>query len=412
MQNKNRKFKNLSILIISCLVLVSCSTKTKQTISDSEYNKDNSILSPVISDIPVNDATSNLDALEPTNEHLHTTLFDSINEGFESDSSGINYSNYTNHMPLIRTGNILLEFSYDGTIKRSTGDKKTNETLHIRDILEDSNILDKDNPDADWFFVSAISNQTYIYAQYDYWGESELSILVRMDLNGEHANVCISKAYYENESLNSYAVTNDYIYYTYHSYTNDNEIVSSILITDLNGSNPMILKSFEPGYIISSLTPKNNQLFFSVADINGKASIYLLNTNDLNLIPVIEDCVVLEFLYLYEDFAVVGSTDTQLIYYKFYDNTPHYLTVCENQGLQLGSLLINDSGCYIPIFSWEDKSPTKIVPVYFETNSIDDYILFSYSYSRIVGIDNEAIYTETGTEYKAYNIESKTELSF
>lgn len=418
---KKYKKQILLISVLSCL-LSSCNTLTTGNIAESKDTIINSTLSPVTSSTTggtVGEDSNNETEDSPTvNEepadnipHVYDNLFPELETSLTTNTTNINYSNYINRMPVVETDEIVFQFDYNGYISLKNRGDNSEKVLHIYDILLESSVSERSNKDSDWFFMGAVLNDSAIYARYDLLGFESYSLLIRIDTDGKYAEICVANPYFDNEAYNSFTVTNDYIYYTYHSYNDSDRLITSILVSELDGTNPRVLTSFSSDYEISSLTPDDNLLYFSVKNSDGDTSILCYDISTLSLDTTVKNCTRFDFLYLYDDYLIVAATDNQLIAYKIGKNKAIYKKVCENSGLQFGNVFINDSNCYVQIFSWDKTSPTKILSVNFSEKNIGDYILFDYDYHLMIGISNESVYLETEEGYKKYDIKTKKETS-
>lgn len=395
------KLNKILILIITAFLLTGCSNKNK-TIPDNKYKLHEQILTP--SPAPTSSAT------EPYEHIVDIVDNDPVILNINSDGYTYNYFNYINHMPIIKISEYLYEFSYDGTITLTDTSSGICNSFHITEKVDTMHYLNENANKDNWYYMGYILADDYIFLRYDYIGTTQYSMLLRMDLSGNNIIICTVNPYYEKESLNNFVIFNEKIYYTSISEQNNN-IITSIIKTDLSGDNEQVIYSFEEGIQVEYVFPYENSLYMICTALDGKKSLqkYDLSSQERSII-LYE--YISDFLYIYDGYILLSIyNDTHLCYYSLDNKKYYYINLTSGDQTYFSSPFMSEGRLYVAVFSWDEFSETKLARLDLKNKSIDKYILLSRQFYRSLGIINNILFVEDSELYKAFDIDTGLEIS-
>lgn len=404
------KYFKMSLLILFAIIcFIGCSDKNPKIEDEISETIVKITVTPTVSLVEENIYNEEIVTSIP-DESIHDGLFPIVDVGYEVSTENINYYNYINQMPLVVISEWVYEFNNGGFIEYTDnlgGENKsfhlTDKIVNMKDYLNENIYIDK------WYFMGVIHVDNYLYMHYDYIGESKQSFLFRMDLTCDNISICIMSNYNEDESLNCFTVTKDCIYYTY--VTNSGLLTeTSIIETDLDGTNPRILCSFESGNTIRYLYPEDSSLYFICTDNDGKQSLYRSKRSDLSLSIVLKNCVT-DFLYIYEDRALLNvSNDTYLNYFDLKESKYYKINLTGGLGVRFSVPFMAEDDLYVAVYTWEDETPTELALLDFSKNKVDEFTILSNNYYHSIGMIGNILYAEDGKFYKAFDVTTKSEV--
>ncbi len=341
--------------------------------------------------------------IDTTGSNPHSGLFDTITTGTKITTQGISYTNYNNGFSLCKSDLGELSFQSDGTISFTALDGSSS-MFTIADYIDLSEYFSGDSmtADADWFFVGAFTTDTYVYVQYDYWGKDELSLYIRMKKDGSDISLVYASFYDSPELNNTFTVTNELMYYAYCTYdTETGAVESSLMQAALDGNDSGILFSFPDGYSLHHLVPCDTYLLFMLTDTEGTTSLLRMNTETLELAYLSEDCPVTDSLTCFDHYAYAGITSSSTaVIYDIYQGTGSDITISTSLSNQkFGQPIVDQEHCYLPVFTWDNTSPTAYVELYPETGECSSLNKLSDSFYYLVGISDAEFYAESGDTY-------------
>lgn len=395
--------------ILALLLLLTGCSKTSEQDAIAE----------VIPSIEAEQPDGGVDGVTPSpplseNEEVFTLLpsvvpYPITSTGIATITTNINYFNYFNHMPVVSTRYGIFEFNYDGNYSFINSQTGILEQYHIRDMIPVSNYFSEQSLLEDWYFVGAIQTENYVYVKYDYLGSAKLSFFVRINADGTDSSVCIAVPYLSQENLNSFTAAQNCIYFTFVTWENDTAIVSLIL-ADSNGENGRVIYTFEPDTFISNLYPQDNTLYFLQTKDN-ETSLIQMDTITLTQTVLLDKCTA-DFLYVFNDIILLSSDDTSISYYNKTTQRIDTLVITKQSELVFSVPLFAYDTVYVALYSLNNPSPTKLVPIDFVNKKVGEPIVYDNTYYHSLGIVDGILYTEYGNSFKLFDIVHQNEIAY
>lgn len=341
------------------------------------------------------------DLFDVTGSNPHTTLFHIVRTGNTISVDGINYSNYFNGVKTLYLNNGEITFSDQGyyTVTGTDGVPHTYRIADYADLTELFSGLSS-AAEGNWFFLGALETKDYIYVAYDFWSADELTLFFRMDKTGHDAVLVYATHYNEQQNEGIFTASNEYIFYIYTTHDSMTGATETSLIqAELDGSKSGILLPLPDGYSAHHLTLADNALFFFVTDPQGMTSLVRMDTLTQKLTYVAEQSRADDYLFLHQNFALVGKSGTSLVLYNLNTCEEVLLPLGEAASRSLGLPTCNNTQAYLQYFSWNASSDTTLLKLDIPAGTAAPLVLQQKKLCYVTGITDEFLYAESDGGY-------------
>lgn len=339
-----------------------------------------------------------------TGSNPHSTLFQIVRTGSVITSDQTAYSNYHNAVKTLYLNNGTMRFQDDGYYS-FTGADQVPHTYRISDYIDFRELFSglSSAAEGNWFFLGALETKDSIYAAYDFWSMDELTLFFRMDKTGRDVTLVYATQYDELKNQGIFAASNEYIFYIYNTYDNETgAIESSILQAEPDGSKSGILLPLSDGYSAHHLNLTDNALIFMVTNPQGITSLVRMDTLTHELTYVTENCRATDYLYLYQNYAVVGKSASSLVLYHLDSREEILIPLGQAASHSLGVPVCNDSRLYLQYFRWNAASDTTLLHIDVANGTSESLVLVKNELCYVTGITDDFLYAETNGTYTRY----------
>ncbi len=345
------------------------------------------------------------DLIDMTGSNPHSSLFNTIQTGISITTDGILYCNYLNSMTTLYMTNGVIAFTDNGYYT-FTGTDGTSHTFRISDDINFSELFSGDTAvsDGSWFFLGALETKEHLFVQYDYWGQDELSVFFRMDKDGRNTILVYAALYDETINEAIFTASNEAIFYIYTTHDSiTGAVESSLMQANFDGSTSGILLSFPDGYSAHHLGLAGNAVLFMLTDSNDNTSLLRLDTETQALTYICEHCPVSDYLYIFDHYALVGTTSSKLIAYDITNCVKKEIALTTDiSSPKFGLPVFNSTSLYLQYFRWDKSCATCILPIDFVAEASGDPIQLKDSLCYVTGISENAFYAESNGGYLSF----------
>lgn len=344
--------------------------------------------------------------IDVTGSNPHSTLFQAIRTGSKVTTNGVRFSNYLNAVRTLHFPDGTMEFK-DDDFYTFTGSDRTSHTYRISDYVDLQELFSGQSlaTEGSWFFLGALETRDSLYVAYDFWSVDELTLFFRMDKSGLDASLVYATQYDEQRNAASFAASNESIFYIYT--TQDaatGAIESSLLQADSDGNKSGLLLPLADGYSAHHLNLTENALIFMITSPQGVTSLVRLDTLTHELTYIAEACRVCDYLYLYQNYALVGTSGSSLVLYRLDTRKELLIPLGEAQGSALGLPVCNASELYLQYFRWDANADTTLLRIDVENGTATPFVLQKNKLSYVTGITEDSLYAESAGEYIQFPI--------
>lgn len=339
-----------------------------------------------------------------TGSNPHSTLFQIVRTGSVITADRTAYSNYHNAVKTLYLNNGTMRFQDNGYYS-FTGADQVSHTYRISDYIDFRELFSglSSASEGNWFFLGALETKDSIYAAYDFWSTDELTLFFRMDKTGRAVTLVYATQYDELKNQGIFAASNEYIFYIYNTYDNETgAIESSILQAEPDGSKSGILLPLSDGYSAHHLNLTDNALIFMVTDPQGVTSLVRMDTVTHELTYITENCRATDYLYLYQNYAVVGKSASSLVLYHLDSREEILIPLDQAAHHSLGVPVCNDTRLYLQYFRWNATSDTTLLNIDVASATAESLTLVKNDLCYVTGITEDFLYAETNGSYTRY----------
>ncbi len=341
------------------------------------------------------------DLFDVTGSNPHTTLFHIVRTGSTITTEEINYSNYLNGVKTLYLDDSEITFSDQGYYT-VTGADRIPHTYRISDYVDLTEHFSglSSATEGSWFFLGALETKDYIYVAYDFWSVDELTLFFRMDKTGHDAVLVYATHYNEKQNEGVFTASNEYIFYIYNTYdTQTGAIESSLMQAETDGSRSGILLPLSDGYSAHHLTLADNALLFFVTDPQGTTALVRMDTLTQELTYVTEKSRATDYLFLYQNFAIVGKSGSSLVLYNLNTCEEILIPLGDAATRSLGFPVCNRSQAYLQYFNWNASSDTVLLKLDIHAGIATPVVLQQKNLCYVTGITDDFLYAESDGSY-------------
>ena len=339
-----------------------------------------------------------------TGSNPHSTLFQIVRTGSTITTDKTAYSNYHNAVKTLYLDNGTMNFMDDGFYSFTEADQ-TLHTYRVSDYVDFRELFSglSSASDGSWFFLGALETKDYIYAAYDFWSVDELNLFFRMDKTGRDVTLVYATQYDELRNQGIFAASNEYIFYIYTTYDHETGATeASLLQAETDGSKSGILLPLSDGYSAHHLNLTDNALIFMVTDPQGATSLVRMDTLTHELTYIAEKCLADDYLYLFQNYAVVGTSGSSLVLYNLNSCEQILVPLGQAASQSLGVPVCNDTQLYLQYFRWNASSDTTLLRINPASATAENIVLVEDALCYVTGITEDFLYAETNGTYTRY----------